>query len=192
MTKKVQHFLLFGGIFLVVGIFSFLAWRFSTEDIVVFVGEEHAYAILFLSALLGGTSLFIPFPYYLLTFSFGALGISPLLLGIVAASGTALGDATTYYFGRKGRVFASSRMQAFFSRMLQTLTEKYPRFIPIGAFCYASVIPLPDDLIMVPMGVIKYPFWRIMPSLFLGKIVFNTILAFAGWYGWEFFSQEML
>jgi len=191
MTKTTKNFLLLGGMLLLIGVSSFLAWKFSAQDILSFFGEEHAYTILFLSALLGGTSLFIPFPYYLLTFSFGALGISPLFLGLCAGAGTFLGDSFAYFLAKKGRILTSSRMQIFFSKMGKTFIQKYPKLVPLGAFVYASVIPLPDDLIIVPAGLMKYPFWRIMPSLFLGKVLFNVILALAGWYGWEFFAQRM-
>ncbi|NCU41165.1 MAG: hypothetical protein EOM19_00380 [Candidatus Moranbacteria bacterium] len=186
ITKRMKHFLLFLGMFVVVGVFSFLALSFSPEEIITWIGEENAYIALFFMALLGGSSVFIPFPYYLFTISFGALGLSPFLLGFVSALGAAVGDVTTYYFARKSRVIISSRMEKFFSRTLEVCTKKHPRLVPIFTFLYASFSPFPDDLIMVPAGLMKYPFKRLIVSLFLGKLVFNTLLAFAGLYGWGF------
>lgn len=187
--KKIRHRVLFLGMLVVVGAFSFVAWRVSPEEIITWMGEENAYIALFFMALLGGTSVFIPFPYYLFTISFGALGLSPFILGFVSALGTATGDATTYYFARKSRVIISSRMEKFFSRTLEMCTKKHPRLVPLFTFFYASFFPFPDDLIMVPAGLMKYPFKRLIISLFLGKLVFNTLLAFAGLYGWGFITH---
>lgn len=183
-NKKIRHRVLFVGMLVVVGTFSFVAWRVSPEEIIAWMGEENAYIALFFMALLGGTSIFIPFPYYLFTISFGALGLSPFVLGFVSALGTATGDATTYYFARKSRVVVSSRMEKFFSQTLEMCTKKHPRLVPLFTFFYASFFPFSDDLIMVPAGLMKYPFKRLIVSLFLGKLVFNTLLAFAGLYGW--------
>ncbi|QQS61627.1 MAG: VTT domain-containing protein [Candidatus Moraniibacteriota bacterium] len=164
---------------------SFLVWNYSPEDITDLIGEEHAYIALFLSALLGGTSIFIPFPYYLVTISLGAAGFNPLSLAIVAALGTAIGDTTTYFIARSGRIFTPSRARVYFSRIVYSLKEKHPSFVPFFTFLYAAFLPLPDDLIMAPAGFVRYPFKRIILSLFLGKVVFNGLLAFAGLYGWE-------
>ncbi|NCU42323.1 MAG: hypothetical protein EOM19_06430, partial [Candidatus Moranbacteria bacterium] len=95
ITKKIQHILLFLGMLFFVGIFSFFAFSTSPEDIIAWIGEENIYIALFFMALLGGSSVFIPFPYYVFVISFGALGVSPFILGFVSALGTATGDATT-------------------------------------------------------------------------------------------------
>lgn len=189
VTKKIQHILLFLGMLFFVGVFSFFAFSTSPEDIIAWIGEENIYIALFFMALLGGSSVFIPFPYYVFVISFGALGLSPFVLGFVSALGTATGDATTYYFARKSRVIISSRMEKFFSQTLEACTKKHPKLVPLFTFFYASFLPLPDDLIMVPAGLMKYPFKRLIASLFLGKLVFNTLLAFSGLYGWGIISD---
>jgi hypothetical protein len=40
---------------------------------------------------------------------------------------------------------------------------------------------------MVPAGLVKYPFKRLIIIVGLGKIVFNTLLAFSGLYGLNLF-----
>lgn len=185
MSKKTKHFFIFGILLLFLGYVSFWVLQYSPEDIRALVGEEHAYIALFLSALLGGSSIFIPFPYYLVTISLGVAGFNPFLLALVAGLGTTIGDMTTYYLARSGRIFAPSKMRAYFSRTLYSLKEHHPKLIPIVTFLYAAFLPLPDDLIMAPAGLIQYPIKRLIVSVFSGKVVFNLCLAFAGYYGWE-------
>ena len=69
--------------------------------------------------------------------------------------------------------------------MYKRQLEKHPSLVPIGAFCYSAFIPLSDDILMMPAGLMKYPFWRLMLGVFPGKVAFNTLLAFSGVYGWD-------
>lgn len=178
-------------IFLIV-LVIFLAWSLllyitSPEEIVNKVGLQNSYLILFFMALLGGTSIFLPFPYYLFTISFGAAGLNPFLLGISAGLGTLIGDATSYYVAYHARGVTPRKYHSFFQKILDWTANKNPAIFSMLVFLYASIIPLPDDLITIPSGLTKYPFWRLAIPLGLGKIVFNTLLAFSGFYGWSFF-----
>jgi len=177
------------GVFLflvsLIGVLSFFVLGYSPEDISEAIGEEYAYMALFVSALLGGTSLLIPFPYYVLSVSFGASGMHPLFLGLCAGLGTMIGDSIMYFAARHGRVFASGKMKIRFERALRVLMKKHPRKVPIVVFLYTAFVPLSDDLIVIPAGLLKYPFAHIIIPAFLGKVTFNMLLALAGWYGWQ-------
>lgn len=150
-------------------------------------GEEHAYLVLFVSAFLGGTSVLFPFPYFVLSFSFGALGFHPIVLGLFAGLGTALGDSITYFMAKNGRFLVSGGLKEKFQKALRVLSERYPKLIPIFIYCYTAFLPLSDDLIVIPAGLIKYPYKKMIVSAFLGKVTFNTLVALAGWYGLQWF-----
>jgi membrane protein YqaA with SNARE-associated domain len=178
-------------IFLIV-LAVFLAWSLllytiSPEEIVDKIGLNNSYLILFIMAFLGGTSIFLPFPYYLFTISFGAAGLNPLFLGISAGLGTLIGDTTSYYIAYHARVVVPRKYYSVFQKILDWTTKKNPAIFSLFVFLYASIIPLPDDLITVPSGITKYPFWRLAIPLGLGKITFNILLALSGFYGWSFF-----
>ena len=42
---------------------------------------------------------------------------------------------------------------------------------------YGSVMPLPNDVIVVPLGAAGVPYWRVMLPLAAGNIIFNTATA---------------
>jgi len=184
MKHKKQIFSIVA-LLLLIGVITYVVLRISPEGLAEYVGEDHAYTLLFLSAFLGGTSVFLPFPYYLFTISFGAAEFSPLLLGIVAALGTGIGDIITYTLARNGRHVVSGKVRKFFDRIFHTLTEKHPRAVPLFTYIYASVVPLSDDFISIPAGLAKYPAMPLIISLMLGKVTFNMFLAYAGLYGWD-------
>lgn len=181
---KKKNLIVFLFLLIVFIIWSLVLVFFSPEKIAEAIGINNAYLLLFLLAFIGGTSIFLPFPYYLFTLSFGAAGLNPFLLGISAGLGTLLGDSTSYYIAYRGRDHVSNKISKYFEKIFNWFVKKYPALLPVFAFLYASLSPLPDDLIMIPAGLIKYPFKRLVVSVGLGKIVFNTILAFSGLYGW--------
>lgn len=183
LIKWKNLFILITLIFLIV-LISFTIFIVTPEKIVEKIGLKNSYFVLWFFAFLGGTSILFPFPYYLFTFSFGAAGLNPLLLGISAGLGTLIGDATTYFLAYFGRKTLSKKNPKFLEKMLDIATKNKFQFM-IFAFLYASFIPLSDDLIMIPAGVIKYPYKRLAISMGLGKIFLNTMIAFAGFYGWN-------
>ncbi|MGV8151836.1 MAG: VTT domain-containing protein [Candidatus Nanoarchaeia archaeon] len=182
--KKMLVFLFILTIFI---IWSLVLYHYSPQGIVSKIGIKNSYLLLGLAAFIGGTSIFLPFPYYILTMSFGAAGLNPILLGICAGIGTLLGDSTTYYLAYHGREFAPKKFSVFFINLFNKIVSKNKKCIPVFVFLYTSFLPLPDDLIMVPAGFVGYPFKKIAPFALIGKIIFNTLLAFSGLYGWNLF-----
>lgn len=189
MNKKYVNKRNFGVLFLIIIfiIWSFTVSNYGPEKIIEILGTNNAYFTLGLMALLGGSSILFPFPYYLFTISFGAAGLNPFLLGIAAGAGTLLGDATTYYIASKGRHLLPEKINLKLQKILVWLMGRHPATFPIIAFLYSSIAPLPDDVLMVPAGIAHYPFSRLALGVGPGKVLFNTILAFSGLYGWSLF-----
>lgn len=185
MDKKKLFVFLF--LLIVFVLWSLLLVFYSPHKIVEHIGITNAYLFLTVIAFIGGTSIFLPFPYYIFTITFGGAGLNPLLLGLAAGLGTLMGDSISYYIAYRGRDVVPRKSSKFFKKIFDWLVKKHPMFMPLFAFFYAALIPLPDDLIMVPAGITRYPFLRLAVSVGLGKIISNTILAFSGLYGWNLF-----
>lgn len=58
--------------------------------------------------------------------------------------------------------------------VVRELTKKYGDFI---IFIFAAT-PLPDDIYIVPAGLMKFPFWRFLIANTAGKIVLATFVAY--------------
>ncbi len=182
--KKLAVFLAFVLFFFAWSVFLYYC---SPAEIVNLIGIRNSYLILGIFAFLGGTSILLPFPYYLFTISFGAAGLNPFILGIAAGLGTLAGDTTSYYLAYHGREHAPKKFSKFAEKISKNLIKKRPNLVPLFAYLYASIAPLPDDLLMIPAGLMRYPFFRLAIGAGLGKITFNTMLAFSGFYGWSLF-----
>ncbi|OGI21505.1 MAG: hypothetical protein A2808_00490 [Candidatus Moranbacteria bacterium RIFCSPHIGHO2_01_FULL_55_24] len=165
--------------------FSFVFSYSSPENILGFIGVENAYLLIFFLALLGGLTTFSGIPFHLVLIALATGGLNPFLLGTVTAIGVMLGDSTSYYIGHQGRSLMSPRLQSMLER-LSFVQQKYPKLLPIFFFLYGSLLPLSNDVITIPMGLLRYPFWRVMIPLGLGNLVFNISLALVAAYAYEY------
>ncbi|MFA6523157.1 MAG: hypothetical protein WCS85_02210 [Candidatus Peribacteraceae bacterium] len=171
-----------------VPIVVFVTWtvfiyQFSPSDIVAFIGTDHVYLATFLLSFIGGFSVFVSIPYHLVLMTFAAGGVNPWLLGLVCSIGQCCGDSSSYLLGFSGRNVAPGRIAAMMDRFRRWCTER-PYWQMAGALTiYGSISPLSNDWILVPMGLARYPYWRVMLPLELGNLVFNTSMALLGAYG---------
>jgi membrane protein YqaA with SNARE-associated domain len=145
---------------------------------------------LFLAAIIGNASLFLPLPIDLLiiplaTIDFFGLGVgTPLILGLIVALGASIGEFSGYFVGLAGiKSFESMKNKEV--EKLRLLKEKLETVgIPIIAFF--SFTPLPFDLIGIAAGLSKYSKKKFFVGCLLGKIPRYIILAYAGYFGITF------
>lgn len=175
---------------LAIGIFflftiSATLYFLSPETIISYIGISNAYGLIFVLAFLGGMMTFSGVPYHLILVAFVASGLNPYLLGVLAGLGVTMGDSTSYFLGYFGRAALTGHMQKILEKM-EYYKEKYPRILPVIFFSYASLVPFSSDVLTIPAGLIRYPFWRLMIPLALGSMVFNITLALLGAYAYDF------
>jgi membrane protein YqaA with SNARE-associated domain len=138
--------------------------------------------IAFLISIIGNSSVMIVIPYVLVIYS---LSISNpeawVLIGIVSGIGAALGEAVSYYVGRligSSKKVQNSEVGEKFRRIGKQF-ERSPKTVPIIVFIFAAS-PLPDDMILVPMGLMKYPYYKTILPCVLGKTILTGITCWLG------------
>lgn len=178
-----KHSFLF--LLLIFIVWSCVLFYFGPEKITGLLGDQNSYIVLAIMALIGGTSILFPFPYYLFTISFAAAGLNPVLLALSASIGTLIGDSTTYYLAYKGKGLLPTKHAQILENLFESLLKKHPSLFPLVAFLYSSITPLPDDILMIPAGLTHYPFKKLALAIGPGKFVFNLIVAVTGLYGFQ-------
>ncbi len=189
LNEKEKRYI--GAIFLLIlfTLWLIFLYNFPPTEIVEFIGINNGYVLTFFGALLGGTSILVPFPYHILIFTLAAGGLNPFFLGLLAGLGIFIGDSTSYFIGYTGREIVTGKPAALFERFHKWVVKKPKWILPIFLFLYSSVIPTPNDLLVIPLGLVRYPYIKVIIPLLLGSIVFNTLLAFAGFYGFEWVAS---
>ena len=62
---------------------------------------------------------------------------------------------------------------------MQALVKLFGRYGPLAIFLFA-LTPLPDDLLFIPLGIMRYKFIKAFIPALLGKILMIYILAYFG------------
>ncbi len=143
------------------------------------------YLGVFLVSLLGNASIIFPVPSFLVVFAVGSV-LNPWLVGIVAGLGATIGELTGYVLGFGGR-HAIKRKYRKYSKGLERVkkwAEDHGMFSVLVLF---AATPLPDDVVGIIGGMIRYDIKRFFLAVFIGKVILHVGIAFGGLYGgWVF------
>lgn len=136
------------------------------------------YLGIFLVNLIGSASIIFPIPAFAVTFTFGAV-FNPWLVGIAAGLGAAAGEFTGYVLGFGSREVIERKHKDWLDRTRKWVD--YWGIFPILVVFAAT--PLPDDIVGIAGGVIKYDFRKFFLAVLTGKVVMSLALAWGGFYG---------
>jgi membrane protein YqaA with SNARE-associated domain len=169
--------------FVIFGLWTLLIYQFPPGEIVEYFGTQNGYTAVLVLSFIGGISIIIPIPYHLVLMTFAAGGMNPVLLGIVATIGQATGDSTSYLLGYSGGKVVQHALFSVverFQRWCMSLT--YWKFGTVLVI-YGAVSPFSNDWLLIPMGIARYPYRKIMVPLEIGNLIFNVGAGFLGAYG---------
>lgn len=96
--------------------------------------------------------------------------IEILGLAIAGGLGSALGELTGYVVGYGTKKIAEERQLDLLNNIngFGKLILENEKRTPLYIFLFA-LTPLPDDILFLPLGMIKYPFWKCIIPGWLGK-----------------------
>lgn len=135
---------------------------------------QFGYLGVFIISFIGSVSIIFPVPYTLVIFFLGSV-LDPVFVAVSGGLGAALGEFSGYLLGYSGRTVVSDKRRKKMGYMVK-LFDKYG---PLSIFFFA-LTPLPDDLLFIPLGVMRYPFFKAFIPALLGKMLMTFILAFSG------------
>jgi len=145
------------------------------------LARQYGYFGVFLISLIGALSIIFPIPYAVVIFTLGGLQFEgtwvfePVLIAIAAGIGSALGEFSGYFLGFSGRRFISEK----YKKKIEFLMRVFDKFGPLAIFLFA-LTPLPDDLLFIPLGVIRYSIVKVLAPALIGKFCMNLIVAYSG------------
>lgn len=138
----------------------------------------YGYSGAFIISLFGNFTIFFPVPFVLTIYAFGAK-LNPLLLGIVCGFGSTIGEFSAYLIGRGGRRVIDDK----YGKQLENAKKLIQKFGVFIIFLFA-ILPLPDDVILIPLGMMKYDLKKAMAAMFTGKTIMCIGIAYAGKYSY--------
>ena len=145
--------------------------------------SAYGYAGAFAISLFGNFTVFFPVPYIITIYAFGAT-LNPVLLGVACGAGSTIGEFSAYLIGRGGRRVLDEK----YGERLETAKLLVQRHGMAVIFLFA-LTPLPDDLLMIPLGMLRYSLKKAMVAMFAGKTIMCTVVAYAGRYSYGFIKE---
>jgi membrane protein DedA with SNARE-associated domain len=142
--------------------------------------STYGYAGAFLISIFGNFTIFFPVPFTITIYAFGVT-LNPLLLGLTCGLGSTIGEFSAYMVGAGGRKVIEGRYGERLENA-RLLIERYGMAI---IFLFA-LLPLPDDVILIPLGMMRYDLKKALIAAFLGKVAMCTIVAYAGRFSYTF------
>ena len=158
-------------------------------DIVAWMGAvaaQYGYIGVLAASFVGNATLFLPLPTYLIVYAL-APGMDPWLLGAAAGLGAALGELVGYLVGygiERGANLSKSRFSKQ-HEFAKGLLERWG-FWAVAVF---AATPLPDDLIGIACGAVRYPLAKFFAATLLGKIVMHWAIAWSGVYSFAMIKE---
>jgi len=136
--------------------------------------EQFGYLGVFVISFVGSVSVIFPIPYTIVIFFLGGV-LDPFFVAISGGLGAALGEFSGYALGYYGRAVVNKERQ----RKMGYMVKLFDKYGPAAIFIFA-LTPLPDDLLFIPLGVMRYPFVKAFVPSLLGKTLMTFILAYSG------------
>lgn|GEM_PF-5048827 len=131
------------------------------------------YIVVFIVTLIGNASIFIVIPYPLAILYAIESNINIAILIVVASLAAATGELLSYALGVLGRRITESHIALY--NKLGNVLRKNRKKVYLAIFI-AAMTPLPDDLILIPLGLARFGLMRSFAPCFLGKLVLIIIL----------------
>jgi uncharacterized membrane protein YdjX (TVP38/TMEM64 family) len=148
--------------------------------VLIFVFWEHlrnldrlAYLGAFLAMLVGNATVILPVPGLVFVFALGGT-LNPLLVGLVAGPGAALGEMTGYLAGYGG----SALLDDF--KLYRRIERWMGRYGPVVVTLMAAIPNPVFDMAGIVAGALRVKWWQFLIAAWIGKTIQGIAVAYAG------------
>ena len=148
--------------------------------------QNYGYLGPFLFGFFAGSSLPIPLPYLVVTFTFGGV-LNPALVGAASGLGAGIGGTLVYLFGRGGRRFFS-KVRLF--SVKETPSPRVSKFIEqahkrgsVVVFIMSAMLNPAFAPMAITMGALRFRLLTFFLWCSAGNIVKSLVIAYCGYFG---------
>jgi membrane protein YqaA with SNARE-associated domain len=139
--------------------------------------NKWGYLGIFLVSLVSSATIIFPIPIFLILFTFGAI-FNPFFVALAGAIGATVGNLTSYFLGLGGKEVLEKK----YSKKLEKIKKTFHKYGSVFWIIFVNVTPLPNDIVGVFCGVIRYDFKKYFIASFIGQMILALFLAYSGFY----------
>lgn len=139
------------------------------------------YLAIFLISFVGASSVLIPIPYVAIVFTLTIAGdLNPLYVALAGGSGSGLGELTGWVIGRFfSKAIENTKYYSRVEALIKFLERRGGVWLPLVIFVFA-LTPLPDDILFIVLGALRYSLWKALSVSICGKILMMYLVAYSG------------
>jgi membrane protein YqaA with SNARE-associated domain len=167
----------FQGLFLLlfIGLAFYFAHLAKGSEAIRATVASYGYIGIFIISIISGFNLVVPIPAisFLPLFLQSGLGFWPTIF--IITIGMTLADTVAYLLGDLGKKFMPTNLSKKLERYIKIIHEKYNWAPLIILFFFAAVVPLPNELLLLPFAFLNYRLVHIFPVVFTGNLVLNIL-----------------
>jgi hypothetical protein len=174
---KTQKLIAIGvGIASVAVVALFLAQWIVTSPLAQATITSLGYGGVVLVAIIGGLNFIVPIPAVTLTPLFTASGLLLPYIILSLTIGTIIADYVGYLFGNLSRPVLYAQYPKVVTWLEAKITNKPRLLLPI-TFLYAAFVPLPNEVLVIPLAVMGIQFKRMFLPLLFGNLLNQAFYA---------------
>jgi len=149
---------------------TFLLW---SKSLII----NFSYLAIFAVSAIGTSTIFLPFPSYVIIILFAiSMGMNPLAVGIMAGLGSAAGELTGYLVGMGGEKVIEEKKKKQL-KIIKYFTRLFKKFgFPLVVV--TALIPFPFDIIGIIAGMSGYEIKKFFIATAIGKIAKSLLIAY--------------
>jgi membrane protein YqaA with SNARE-associated domain len=176
--KKIISLSLFIGAIIAVLVASFFLTQYvSNDEASQKLIQEFGYLAVLAISFIAGLNLFLPVPAATFVSIFTAGGMSLPAIIFLLIVGTMAANLLSFAIGHYGRHVTKSHYPKI-QTWLTNLYTKHQKYLPYFVFGFTALVPLPDEVYLIPLGVIGIKLKIIIIPLLLGTIIYQTLAAY--------------
>lgn len=177
LNKNYRHLTKIIFLFLVIAMAFWVSGIVKDSDFVSELIRKFGYGGVFLIAVVSGFNLAIPVPAITFMPIFIASGLDAFVVIVIMATGMTFADLIGFLLGKSGRSIAMSSFERNVLNKFEKIKDKLNWSPSLMLFLFASLVPFPNEIIVVPMAFLGYGLIYILLPVFFGNIIFNSIYA---------------
>ena len=138
---------------------------------------DFGYLGVIMAGVIGGLNTVIPMPPAALTPLFVSLGLSFPIIVVMLTVGTLIADYVGFALGHVSREMMKLKHPRLFTFFLN-LKERHHRIVTLTVFLYAAIMPIPNEIILIPLALSGIRFRFLLLPLLFGNLISQAALSY--------------
>lgn len=173
--RKILHLLLVSTIILltlsaIVMVTQYVTGNSDAQGII----QDYGYFSIVILSFIAGLNIIVPVPAASFVPIFVAGGISLITIISLLVLGTMIADLVAYAIGRISKTFTATHYPALQTKITHLYTDR-KHLLPYFVFGFSAFIPIPNDVYLIPLGIMGVPLRSIIFPLIAGTMIYQTL-----------------